>query len=68
MLKEKVTEFLKVTGTPKVKFAKTAGIHPTTFNLWLNRGFQITPENCKRIECCLELEKRRIENYLEMSR
>lgn len=65
VLREKALEFLNITGMPKAKFAQAAGIHPTTMNLWLNKdGYEITPDNIKRIDVCLEMQKSKLREYL----
>lgn len=50
--------FLRVTGKAKTDFARLAGVNPAQFNLFVNRGCDLTPDNFKRVECALnEAEK-----------
>lgn len=68
-LREKVNSFLEITGMSKTRFARLSGIHPTTMNLWLNSdGYDITSDNIKRIEICLDMQKSKIGKYLEQSK
>jgi plasmid maintenance system antidote protein VapI len=67
-LREKVIEFLDVMGMTKVKFARLSSVHPSTFNLWINQNGDITSDNIKRIEICLEMQKSKISKYLEHSK
>lgn len=67
-LREKVNSFLDITGMSKTRFARLSGIHPTTMNLWLNSdGYDITSDNIKRIEICLDMQKSKIGKYLEQT-
>lgn len=67
-LREKVNTFLEITGMSKTRFARLSGIHPTTMNLWLNSdGYDITSDNIKRIEICLDMQKSKIGKYLEQA-
>lgn len=67
-LREKVNSFLDITGMSKTRFARLSGIHPTTMNLWLNSdGYDITSDNIKRIEICLDMQKSKIGKYLEQA-
>lgn len=66
-LREKVIEFLDVMGMTKVKFARLSAVHPSTFNLWINKNGEITSDNLKRIEICLEMQKSKIGKYLEQA-
>lgn len=67
-LREKVNSFLEITGMSKTRFARLSGIHPTTMNLWLNSdGYDITSDNIKRIEICLDMQKSKIGKYLEQA-
>lgn len=68
MLREKVIEFLDVMGMTKVKFARLSSVHPSTFNLWINKNGEITSDNIKRIEVCLEMQKIKIGEYLAQSK
>ena len=68
-LREKVNKFLEITGLSKTRFARLSGIHPTTISLWLNNaGYEITSDNIKRIEVCLEMQKIKIGEYLAQSK
>ena len=68
-LREKVNSFLEITGMSKTRFARLSGIHPTTMNLWLNSdGYDITSDNLKKIEICLDMQKSKISKYLEQSK
>lgn len=68
-LREKVNTFLEITGMSKTRFARLSGIHPTTISLWLNNvGYEITSDNIKRIEICLEMQKIKIGEYLAQSK
>ena len=68
-LREKVNTFLEITGMSKTRFARLSGIHPTTMNLWLNSdGYDITSDNLKKIEICLDMQKSKIGKYLEQSK
>lgn len=68
-LREKVNYFLEITGMSKTRFARLSGIHPTTMNLWLNSDvYDITSDNIKRIEICLEMQKTKIGEYLTQSK
>lgn len=68
-LREKVNKFLEITGMSKTRFARLSGIHPTTISLWLNNaGYEITSDNIKRIEVCLEMQKIKIGEYLAQSK
>jgi plasmid maintenance system antidote protein VapI len=67
-LREKVIEFLDVMGMTKVKFARLSSVHPSTFNLWINKNGEITSDNIKRIEICLEMQKIKIGEYLAQSK
>lgn len=67
-LREKVIEFLDVMGMTKVKFARLSAVHPSTFNLWINQNGDITSDNIKRIEICLEMQKIKIGEYLAQSK
>lgn len=67
-LREKVNSFLEITGMSKTRFARLSGIHPTTMNLWLNSdGYDITSDNLKKIEICLDMQKSKISKYLEQA-
>lgn len=67
-LREKVNTFLEITGMSKTRFSRLSGIHPTTMNLWLNSdGYDITSDNIKRIEICLDMQKSKIGKYLEQA-
>ena len=68
-LREKVNTFLEITGMSKTRFARLSGIHSTTISLWLNNaGYEITSDNIKRIEICLEMQKIKIGEYLAQSK
>lgn len=63
-LRSDIKEFLEITGKSKVKFARSAGINVTLFNLFCNKGYNLSDVDRQKVADTLEVEKQKLKKYL----
>lgn len=62
MIKDRVKNFLKVTGMSKASFCKSVGIVPLTLRNYFNDKVQIRPENEQRMNEFIDEYKVRVKS------